>query len=106
MPCPPSPHRAIVIFDGAIGQFDRAIGLISPITQNQETAVPCPYKLGDSYIPSGDRSFWGRETALPCPPSPHRAIVIFDRAIRSGDRVNFTHYPKSGDGSAVSLQIG
>ncbi|WP_339384827.1 hypothetical protein [Tychonema sp. LEGE 06208] len=73
---------------------------ILPITQNQETAVPCPYKWGDSYIPSGDRSFWGRETALPCPPSPHRAIVIFDGAI------DFTHYPKSGDGSAVSLQIG
>ncbi|MEG4877908.1 hypothetical protein [Microcoleus sp. CZ3-B4] len=86
MPCPPSPHRAMVI-------FDRAIRLISPITQNQETAVPCPYKWGD-------RSFWGRETALPCPPSPHRAIVIFDGAI------DFTHYPKSGDGSAVSLQMG
>ncbi|MBE9162590.1 hypothetical protein [Tychonema sp. LEGE 06208] len=100
MPCPPSPHRAIVIFDRAIGQFDHPIRLISPITQNQETAVPCPYKWGDSYIPSGDRSFWGRETALPCPPSPHRAIVIFDGAI------DFTHYPKSGDGSAVSLQMG
>ncbi len=40
--------RAMVI-------FDRPIRLISPITQNQETAVPCPYKLGDSYIRSGDR---------------------------------------------------
>ncbi|MEG3948028.1 hypothetical protein [Microcoleus sp. SVA1_A4] len=36
--------------------------------------MPCPYK-------SGDRSFCGRETALPCPPSHDRAMVISDRAI-------------------------
>ncbi|MEG3998995.1 hypothetical protein, partial [Microcoleus sp. SVA1_B3] len=36
-------------------------------------------RSGDGYIRSGDRSFCGRETALPCPPSHDRAMVIFDR---------------------------
>ncbi|WP_339384828.1 hypothetical protein [Tychonema sp. LEGE 06208] len=55
---------------------------ILPITQNQETAVPCPYKLGDSYIPSGTiLPVTRNQDTAPCRFPTNWVMVTFDRAI-------------------------
>ena len=66
-----------------------------PITQNSDTAVPSPYKLG---VTSEILGVGKRHCRL-----LHRPVGRWLNRI--GRSIDVTHYPKFGYGSAVSLQI-
>ena len=92
--------------DGFIELGDRSI---LRITQNSETAVPCPYK---SRVTSDNFRVGKRHCRVLH--RPHgRWLNRIERWLnrigrwlnRIGRSIYFTHYPKFGDGSAVSLQI-
>jgi len=77
----PFPYKS-----GGDDVLDRAIDYFGVAPRNSDTAVPFPYKSGDGdVLCAGERLFWGRETALPCPllpPSGDRHFGVGKRHCR------------------------